>query len=86
MAVMLVIMRWHNERIILLDPDILLETHLPQEINARVDHIKEIEDCLRRITESRKPVNCWLHGGPGAGRACGGISDIGALSPQETAL
>ncbi len=61
-------MRWHNEQIILLDPDILLENHLPQEINARVDHIKEIELCLRPIAEGRKPVNCWLHGRPGAGK------------------
>jgi len=62
------IMQWRDERNILLDPDILLETHLPQEINARVNHIKEIEDCLRPISEGRKPVNCWLHGRPGAGK------------------
>lgn len=52
-------MGWNNERILLLDPDILLENHLPKEINARVAQIKEIEVCLRPITEGGKPVNCW---------------------------
>jgi hypothetical protein len=47
-------MRLNNEQIILIDPDILQEYHLPQEINARTDHIKEIEECLRPITEGRK--------------------------------
>ena len=50
-------MRLNNEQIILIDPDILQETHIPQEINTRTDHIKEIEDCLRPITKGRKPVN-----------------------------
>jgi hypothetical protein len=37
-------MRWHNERIVLLDPDILAEKHLPQDIHAREVQLKQIEN------------------------------------------
>lgn len=61
-------MQWHNERIILLDPDTLNENHLPQDIHARATQLKHIETRLRPIVEGREPTNCWLHGRPGAGK------------------
>ncbi|MBA7683296.1 hypothetical protein ES703_91660 [subsurface metagenome] len=61
-------MQWRDERIILLEPDILTENHLPQDVHARQTQMKEIEIRLTPITKGRKPVNCWLHGRPGAGK------------------
>lgn len=61
-------MQWNDERIILANPDILSETHLPPEIHARESQLKETAICLRPITEGRKPMNCWLHGRPGVGK------------------
>jgi len=75
-------MQWRNEQIILLDPDILLENYLPKEINARAVQIKEIEVCLRPITEGRKPVNCWLHGRPGAGKTATARSVLDKLDKE----
>ena len=53
---------------ILLDADIFSDSYLSPEIHARESHLKEIAIRLRPITEGRKPVNCWLHGKPGAGK------------------
>jgi cell division control protein 6 len=61
-------MQWHNEQIVLLNPDVLAEHHMPQDIHAREEQLKQIEIRLRPITEGRKPINCWLHGRPGAGK------------------
>jgi len=61
-------MRWDEEGIILANPEILSERHLPPEIHARDAQMKEIGICLRPITEDRKPMNCWLHGKPGVGK------------------
>jgi len=61
-------MQWNEERIILANPDIISENHLPPEIHARDTQMKEIAICIRPITESRKPVNCCLHGKPGVGK------------------
>jgi len=55
-------MQWRNEQILLLDPDIFAEHHLPQDIHAGEEQLKQIEIHLRLITEGRKPINCWLHG------------------------
>ena len=57
-----------RERQILIDADILSEGHLSPYIHARESHLKEIALCLRPLAEGRKPVNCWLHGKPGAGK------------------
>lgn len=61
-------MHWNDERIILANPDILSETHVPPEIHARDAQMKEIALCVRPVTEGRKPLNCWLHGKPGVGK------------------
>ncbi|MFC1560879.1 Cdc6/Cdc18 family protein [Candidatus Latescibacterota bacterium] len=61
-------MQWNDEKIILANPDILSENHLPPEIHARDTQMKEIAFCLRPIVDHRKPVNCWLHGKPGVGK------------------
>ena len=61
-------MQWHNERVILANPDILSERYAAEEIHAREAQLKEIRTCLRPITEGKKPMNAWLHGKPGAGK------------------
>jgi len=50
-------MQWNDERIILANPDILSERHLPPEIHARESQLREIGLCLRPITEGKKPMN-----------------------------
>ena len=61
-------MQWNDERIILANPDILSESHLPPEIHSRQSQLKETALCFRPLTESRKPVNCWFYGRPGVGK------------------
>lgn len=61
-------MTWTDEKIILANPDILSETHLPPEIHAREPQLKETALCLRPLTEGRKSVHCWFHGRPGVGK------------------
>jgi orc1/cdc6 family replication initiation protein len=56
------------EQPVLMDADILSEGHLSAYIHAREPHLNEITLCLKPIAEGRKPVNCWLHGRPGAGK------------------
>ena len=63
-----VIMRDESGRIILANPDVLHETHVPPEIHARDEQLRNIQRCLSPLTDHRKPVNCWLHGSPGAGK------------------
>jgi cell division control protein 6 len=57
-----------EEHPILLDADILSESHIPEEALRRESHLKEIALCLRPITEGRKPIHTWLHGKPGTGK------------------
>ena len=61
-------MQWHNEPTILTDPEILSESYPAEEIHARQAQLKQIGTCLRPISEGEKPMNCWLHGKPGAGK------------------
>jgi orc1/cdc6 family replication initiation protein len=61
-------MQWNEEKIILANPDILSENHLPPEIHARDTQMQEIAMCLRPMVDNRKPMNCWLHGKPGVGK------------------
>jgi Cdc6-like AAA superfamily ATPase len=61
-------MRRDDERIILANPDILSESHVPPDIHGRESQLKEVSICLRPITEGGKPMNCWLHGKPGVGK------------------
>ncbi len=61
-------MRQDDETIILANPDILSESHVPPDIHGRESQLKEIGICLRPITEGGKPVNCWFHGKPGIGK------------------
>ena len=61
-------MREREGQIILANPDILNENHVPPEIHARDAQIKDIALNLHPLVEHRKPVNCWLHGKPGVGK------------------
>jgi len=61
-------MLWDNERVILANPDILSESHIPPEIHARDAQMKEIAICLKPITEDCTPVHTWLYGKPGVGK------------------
>lgn len=61
-------MQWNDERIILANPDILSESHLPTDIHSRQSQLKETSLCFRPLTESRKPVHCWFYGRPGVGK------------------
>jgi cell division control protein 6 len=66
-------------RRILQDADALSESHLPPEIHARESHLQEIADCIGPAAEGRKPVNCWLHGKPGAGKTAAARSVLRKL-------
>jgi Cdc6-like AAA superfamily ATPase len=57
-----------DDNVILANPDILSENHLPAEIHARESQLKELGICLRPVTEGKKPMNCWLYGRPGVGK------------------
>jgi len=61
-------MQWNNEQLILTNPEILSERYAAEEIHARESQLKEIQTCLRPITEGKKPMNAWIHGKPGAGK------------------
>jgi len=52
----------------MLNADVLSEIHPPDEIHSRESHLKEISVSLWPITQSRTPMNCWLHGKPGVGK------------------
>ncbi len=53
---------------LLVSPDILAEGQLPEVFAGRESQAAEIALSLRPILECGKPVNCWLHGKPGAGK------------------
>jgi cell division control protein 6 len=61
-------MQWDKKPVLVTDPDVLSESHLPLELHARDDQARDVALCIRPIAEGRKPMNCWLHGKPGAGK------------------
>jgi cell division control protein 6 len=58
----------NNEQIIVIDPEPLHEGHLPLNPQDREALLKEIEIRLMPLANASKPINCWLHGRPGAGK------------------
>jgi len=60
-------MRW-QDNIVLLDPDILSERHVPQELLVREELIRRVLTSFRPLSHSRKPMNCWFFGRPGTGK------------------
>lgn len=75
-------MRLDDERIILTNPDILSESHVPPDIHGRESQLKEIGICFRPITEGGKPVNCRLHGKPGVGKTATACWTLGKLETE----
>jgi len=61
-------MQHSGERLILTNPDILSDNHLPGEIAHRESQVSDIKLCLHEITESGKPIHGWLFGKPGTGK------------------
>jgi len=61
-------MQWTDEKIIVANPDILSETHVPPEIRARESQLEETAVCVRPLLRRRRPIHCWLHGKPGVGK------------------
>jgi cell division control protein 6 len=69
----------NSEFEILLDEEILSETHVPTAIPAREPQIKELQSCISPALKGQKPLSAWLHGGPGTGKtavACHLLSEL----------
>ncbi|MBN2331024.1 MAG: orc1/cdc6 family replication initiation protein [Candidatus Aenigmarchaeota archaeon] len=67
---------------ILIDPDVLSESHLSNDIHSRESHVNEIINCMRPITNGDKPVNCWLYGKSGAGKTASAIHALRKLTEE----
>ncbi len=56
-----------DERI-LLNPEVLRDSHLPDYIFSRENEVQEILNCLSPVLKKRRPMHVWLHGPVGTGK------------------
>ncbi len=61
-------MTYEDESLLLTDPEVLTETHVPPDILRRTEQIKELLGALRPAAQRTKPVHCWVYGNPGTGK------------------
>ena len=53
---------------IVLDEDVLSETHAPSFKKEREQHLAELQKCVSPALRGQKPFTSWLHGAPGTGK------------------
>ncbi len=58
---------------IIVEHDVLRETHIPTKLRARETQIEQILCCLSSVIQRQKPIHIWLYGTPGTGKTTAAI-------------
>jgi len=68
---------------IIIDPDILRETYIPDKLKARQAQKEQILSCLSPVAARHKPIHTWLHGKPGTGKTTTAIHALRTLEEKS---
>lgn len=61
-------MSLHQTQSIVISPDVLADSHLPEVISARDAQRNEARFCLEPAARGWKPLHAWFYGRPGTGK------------------
>ena len=64
---------------IVLDADLLSDSHVPDKLISREGHVAELDQRLTASVQARAPVHVWLHGPTGAGKTAAALSVVNRL-------
>ncbi len=67
---------------IIVDAEVLQESHIPEKLKGMESQIEQILCCLSPITQKHKPIHLWLHGQTGTGKTTTAIHSLRCLEEK----
>jgi cell division control protein 6 len=67
---------------VIVNPDMLTDGYIPENLKAREDQFNQIMYCLSPVLERHRAINAWLYGKPGTGKTTTAIHALRNLEQK----